>query len=90
VELPAAEKRTYGQFSKSSILIGGSSALNIAIGTVRTKAMAVLLGPREVRIDGPSRRLPMLTCPLPWESTAAGCARLPRPPGRATTSGSRD
>jgi enterobacterial common antigen flippase len=36
---------TYGQILKSSALIGGSSALNIVIGIVRTKAMAVLLGP---------------------------------------------
>lgn len=36
---------TYGQILKSSVLIGGSSAFNIAIGIVRTKAMALLLGP---------------------------------------------
>src|SRR5580692_9997285 len=40
-----ATEHTYGQILKSSVLIGGSSALNIAIGIVRTKAMAVLLGP---------------------------------------------
>jgi enterobacterial common antigen flippase len=40
-----AEKGTYGQILKSSALVGGSSVLNIAIGIVRTKAMAVLLGP---------------------------------------------
>lgn len=45
VELPAAEKHTYGQILKSLILIGGSSALNIGIAIARTKAMAVLLGP---------------------------------------------
>jgi enterobacterial common antigen flippase len=45
VELPAAQKHTYGQILKSSVLIGGSSVLNIGIGIVRTKAMAVLLGP---------------------------------------------
>jgi antigen flippase len=45
VELPAAEKHTYGQILKSSVLIGGSSVLSIGIGIVRTKAMAVLLGP---------------------------------------------
>lgn len=38
-------KSSYGQILKSSALIGGSSALNIAIGIVRTKAMAMLLGP---------------------------------------------
>jgi enterobacterial common antigen flippase len=39
------EKETYGQILKSSVLVGGSSLLNIAIGIVRTKVMAVLLGP---------------------------------------------
>jgi O-antigen/teichoic acid export membrane protein len=41
----ATEKDTYGQILKSSALVGGSSAINIAIGIVRTKAMALLLGP---------------------------------------------
>lgn len=36
---------TYGQILKSSALVGGSSVLNIAIGILRTKAMAMLLGP---------------------------------------------
>jgi enterobacterial common antigen flippase len=45
VELRAAETHTYGQILKSFVLIGGSSVLNIGIGIVRTKAMAVLLGP---------------------------------------------
>jgi PST family polysaccharide transporter len=40
-----AEKHTYDQILKSSALIGGSSVMNIAIGVVRTKAMAVFLGP---------------------------------------------
>lgn len=44
-EAATAEKHTYGQILKSSALIGGSSMLNIAIGIVRTKAMAVFLGP---------------------------------------------
>lgn len=39
------EKNSYGQILKSSAVIGGSSAINIAIGIVRTKAMAILLGP---------------------------------------------
>ena len=39
------DKESYGQILKSSALIGGSSAINIAIGIIRTKAMAVLLGP---------------------------------------------
>lgn len=45
VGVATAEKHTYGQILKSSALIGGSSAINVAIGIVRTKAMAVLLGP---------------------------------------------
>jgi PST family polysaccharide transporter len=36
---------TYGQIVKSSIVIGGSSVLEVAIGIVRTKATALLLGP---------------------------------------------
>lgn len=45
-KIPATpEKHSYGQILKSSALIGGSSAVNIALGIVRTKAMALLLGP---------------------------------------------
>ncbi len=44
-ESPSVEKRTYGQILKSSALVGGSSVLNIIIGIVRTKVMALLLGP---------------------------------------------
>jgi antigen flippase len=40
-----AEQDSYGQILKSSVLVGGSSVLNIAIGIVRIKAMAILLGP---------------------------------------------
>ena len=42
---PAETQGSYGQILKSSALIGGSSVLNIAMGIVRTKAMALLLGP---------------------------------------------
>ncbi|MGH9517148.1 MAG: O-antigen translocase [Terriglobales bacterium] len=45
VETQAAEKHSYGQILKSSVLVGGSSFLNIGIGIIRTKALAVLLGP---------------------------------------------
>jgi antigen flippase len=44
-ETATPEKHTYGQILKSSALVGGSSVVNIGIGIVRTKAMAVLLGP---------------------------------------------
>src|SRR5215510_7791390 len=35
----------YGQILRSTAVIGGSSAINVAIGMVRTKAMAMFLGP---------------------------------------------
>lgn len=45
-ELTAHEKKaSYGQILKSSAMIGGSSLINIAVGIVRTKVMAILLGP---------------------------------------------
>lgn len=47
-----ADKHTYGQILKSSALIGGSSVVNIAIGIVRIKVMAVLLGPAGVGLIG--------------------------------------
>lgn len=40
-----AKQGSYGQILKSSAMVGGSSAINIVIGMVRTKAMALLLGP---------------------------------------------
>jgi len=36
---------TYRQILKSTALIGGSSLVNVAVGVLRTKAMAMLLGP---------------------------------------------
>src|SRR5262245_39480801 len=42
---PESQKNTYSQILKSSVLIGGSQAANIGIGIIRTKAMALLLGP---------------------------------------------
>src|SRR3954469_19239529 len=56
-ELPAPkeavhDRQTYGQILKSSAMIGASSALNIGIGIVRTKAMAVLLGPAGTGLMG--------------------------------------
>lgn len=47
-----AEKHSYGQILKSSALIGGSSVVNIGIGIVRTKAMAMLLGPAGFGLAG--------------------------------------
>jgi PST family polysaccharide transporter len=45
VQERAADERSYGQILKSSLLIGGSSVATVAIGIVRTKAMAMMLGP---------------------------------------------
>lgn len=42
---PAPEKRSYGEILKSSTLIGFSTLINLAIGLIRNKAMAVWLGP---------------------------------------------
>jgi PST family polysaccharide transporter len=44
-QVSVSEKHTYGQILKSSALIGASTGLNIVIGILRTKAMAVFLGP---------------------------------------------
>jgi enterobacterial common antigen flippase len=44
-EPAAVEENSYGQILKSSALIGGSSVAIVAVGIIRTKAMAVLLGP---------------------------------------------
>jgi PST family polysaccharide transporter len=48
---PAA-KHSYGQILRSSATIGGASAVNVAIGIVRTKAMALLLGPSGIGLLG--------------------------------------
>ena len=45
-------KKSYGQILKSSALIGGSSVVGIGIGMIRTKAMALLLGPAGVGLMG--------------------------------------
>ena len=41
----APGQSTYRQILKSSAIVGGSTMLNVAIGILRTKAMALLLGP---------------------------------------------
>lgn len=40
-----ADRSSYGQILKSTALVGGSQVVNIAVGMVRTKAMAMMLGP---------------------------------------------
>ncbi|MDQ1471872.1 MAG: hypothetical protein QOJ99_3352 [Bryobacterales bacterium] len=44
--------RTYRQILKSTAVVGGSSVINIAIGIVRTKAIALLLGPAGFGLSG--------------------------------------
>jgi len=44
-EAKTPDQHSYGQILKSSALIGFSTVVNLAIGIVRTKAMAVWLGP---------------------------------------------
>jgi enterobacterial common antigen flippase len=39
------EESSYGQIVKSSSIIGGAQVINMAIGLVRTKLVAVLIGP---------------------------------------------
>ena len=51
-EMVTPEKHTYGLILRSSALIGGSQVVNIAIRIVRTKAMALLLGPAGVGLMG--------------------------------------
>jgi antigen flippase len=50
--LSGTGKNTYGQILKSSAVIGGSSLLNVGLGIVRTKAMALMLGPAGVGLLG--------------------------------------
>jgi PST family polysaccharide transporter len=45
-------KHSYGQILKSSALVGGSSVLSIGFRIVRTKAVAVMLGPTGVGLLG--------------------------------------
>lgn len=47
-----AESTTYGQILKSSSIIGGAQGINYVIGMVRTKLVAVLLGPSGVGLVG--------------------------------------
>lgn len=48
----ASSQSSHGQILKSSALIGGASAINLALGAVRMKAMALLLGPSGVGLLG--------------------------------------
>jgi enterobacterial common antigen flippase len=52
---------SYSQILRSSMLIGGSSAINMAIGVVRNKAIAVMLGPSGVGLMGAFNSIADLT-----------------------------
>ncbi len=49
---PLPNQKTYGQILKSSAIIGGSSVAGIGLGIVRTKAMALILGPAGIGLMG--------------------------------------
>lgn len=55
------ERGSYGQILKSSALVGGSSLLNVVIGMVRTKVLAVLLGPAGFGLFGVYNSIANLT-----------------------------
>ena len=83
-----AEKHSYGGILKSSALIGGSSMLNVAISIVRTKAMAVLLGPAGFGLMSLYGSIVDLALSMArWASTVVGCARSPRLLVQGTVSG---
>src|SRR3954447_17605635 len=52
VQTLSAEKPTYPQILKSTVVVGGSSLATIAVGIVRSKTTAVLLGPEGVGLMG--------------------------------------
>jgi PST family polysaccharide transporter len=43
---------SYGQILKSSSIVGGAQAINYVVGLLRTKAVALLLGPSGVGLVG--------------------------------------
>jgi antigen flippase len=45
-------EETYGQILKSSAIVGGSTVFNVGIGIIRTKIMALLLGPSGFGLAG--------------------------------------
>ncbi|MBN8493399.1 MAG: hypothetical protein J0M00_18475 [Burkholderiales bacterium] len=47
-----SESSSYRQILRSTSIIGGAAALNIGIGLLRMKAVALLLGPAGVGLIG--------------------------------------
>jgi len=52
VSAERSDKHSYREILKSSAWVGGSTVLNIAVGMVRTKATAALLGPAGFGLNG--------------------------------------
>lgn len=50
--MEATPGSSYGQILKSTTLVGGSQVINILLGIVRTKFLAVLLGPAGIGLMG--------------------------------------
>jgi PST family polysaccharide transporter len=57
-------KTSYGQILRSSALIGGASVLTILVGIVRTKAMALMLGPAGFGLMGAFMAILDLVCSI--------------------------
>lgn len=49
---PALESSTYKQILKSSSIVGGAQVITLIMGLIRTKAIAVLIGPTGVGLIG--------------------------------------
>jgi PST family polysaccharide transporter len=52
LRMTPSSSQTYTQILKSTMLMGGSSLVNVALSIIRNKAMAVLLGPEGVGLMG--------------------------------------
>ena len=51
-EAPSGSHTTYTQILKSTLMIGGSSVVNVAFSIVRNKAVALMLGPEGIGLLG--------------------------------------
>lgn len=50
--ISSANNNSYGQILKSTTIVGGSQVINILLGIIRTKILAVLLGPAGIGLMG--------------------------------------
>ena len=58
----AVEKHSYNEILKSSALIGGSRVVTIILGIIRTKAIAIMLGPAGFGLMGIYKSIVDLAC----------------------------